>query len=382
MAEAKSEQTKPEGTKLEQKIENDLASIADECPDGVDVEKLIKMFGCKPFTDELVKKIETITGKKVPSLLAKGFISHRYFDELLDAYGKGTRFYLYTGRGPSSQNLHLGHLLPFLVTRELQKLFDVKLVIQITDDEKFLKRDLTLEQVRQYTEQNIKQIRALGFDPEKTFIFNDFNMTPAMYLNIIKIQSHITVAHSMSSFGVKPTDSVGKVAFPATQIMPCLPSSFPEFFGPHEQNLRCLVPCGIDQDPYFRIAKDILHQVGAPKPVLLHTTFVPSLSGVATKMSSSKPETAIFLDETQQTLKKKIQKSFSGGRDTAEEHKRLGGRPEIDVAFKFVELFGDPDEASRIGQEYKSGAMMTGQLKARAVEIVFKLLESCRRSEN
>lgn len=365
----------------------DFSNIVDECPDDIDVEKLIKDFGCKPFTEDIIKRIELITGKKVPSILAHGLISHRYFDELLTDYEKGVRFYLYTGRGPSSPNLHLGHLLPFLITRELQKLFDVKLVIQITDDEKFLKRDLTLEQIRQYTEQNIKQIRALGFDESKTLIFNDFAMTPTMYLNIIKVQSGVTVNHSMASFGVKSSDSIGKVAFPATQIMPCLPSSFPEFFTEIEQKtLRCLVPCGIDQDPYFRIAKDILHKLGVARPVLLHTTFVllhttfvPSTLGVRTKMSSSRPDSAIFLDETEQTLKKKIQKSFSGGRDTAEEHKRLGGRPDIDVAFRLIQLFNtEPATTAQIREQYASGQMLTGQIKKLACEYVWNVLQSCK----
>ncbi len=363
----------------EEKLTN--GSIVDECPDDVDVQKLIKEFGCKPFDAQLIHKIEHLTGKKVPPLIANGFISHRYFDELLAEYEKGKHFYLYTGRGPSSPNLHLGHLLPFLLTRELQKLFDVKLVIQITDDEKYLKRDLTFEQIKQYTEQNIAQIKRLGFDQENTLIFNDFQMTPSMYFNMIRIQSHITINHSMASFGVKSTDSIGKVAFPATQIMPCLPSSFPNFFSLDEQKtLRCLIPCGIDQDPYFRIAKDILHKLDAPKPILLHTTFVPSLLGVNTKMSSSKPESAIFLDETQQTLKKKIQKSFSGGRDTAEEHRTLGGRPEIDVPFRLIELFSHYENVNveELRQLYKAGKLMSGELKAKAVTIVWNVLESCR----
>ena len=32
-------------------------------------------------------------------------------------YERGEKFYLYTGRGPSSEALHLGHLVPFMFTK-------------------------------------------------------------------------------------------------------------------------------------------------------------------------------------------------------------------------------------------------------------------------
>ena len=38
-------------------------------------------------------------------------------NHLLDLYERGEKFYLYTGRGPSSESLHLGHLVPFMFTK-------------------------------------------------------------------------------------------------------------------------------------------------------------------------------------------------------------------------------------------------------------------------
>lgn len=40
--------------------------------------------------------------------------------QILDLYEAGKKFYLYTGRGPSSDSLHLGHLIPFHFTKYLQ----------------------------------------------------------------------------------------------------------------------------------------------------------------------------------------------------------------------------------------------------------------------
>lgn len=57
--------------------------------------------------------------------------------------------------------------------RWLQETFDVPLVIQLTDDEKFLWKDLTVEECERLAAQNAKDIIALGFDVNKTFIFSD-----------------------------------------------------------------------------------------------------------------------------------------------------------------------------------------------------------------
>jgi tryptophanyl-tRNA synthetase len=47
-------------------------------------------------------------------------------------------------------------------------------VIQLTDDEKYLWKDLTLEETQKLAVENAKDIIALGFDVDKTFIFSDF----------------------------------------------------------------------------------------------------------------------------------------------------------------------------------------------------------------
>jgi tryptophanyl-tRNA synthetase len=95
-------------------------------------------------------------------------------NELLDLYEKGERFYLYTGRGPSSESLHFGHLIPFMFTKYLQDAFKVPLVIQLTDDEKFLWKNLTVEGCKRLARENAKDIIACGFDVQRTFIFSDF----------------------------------------------------------------------------------------------------------------------------------------------------------------------------------------------------------------
>lgn len=60
-------------------------------------------------------------------------------------------------------------------TRYLQDVFDVPLVIQMTDDEKFLWKDLTLEESHRLSYENAKDIIACGFDVKKTFLFSNID---------------------------------------------------------------------------------------------------------------------------------------------------------------------------------------------------------------
>ena len=44
----------------------------------------------------------------------------RELDRILDRYEQQKPFYLYTGRGPSSDSMHLGHMIPFVFSKCVQ----------------------------------------------------------------------------------------------------------------------------------------------------------------------------------------------------------------------------------------------------------------------
>lgn len=61
--------------------------------------------------------------------------------------------------------------------------------------------------------------------------------------------------------------------------------------------------------------------------------------------------------------------AFSGGRETLEEHREKGGNPDVDVAYIYLTYFEDDDEKlEKIYNDYKSGALLTGELKKLAIE--------------
>ncbi|KDQ59649.1 hypothetical protein JAAARDRAFT_33218 [Jaapia argillacea MUCL 33604] len=340
----------------------------------IDYDKLIQQFGTRRVDEALLQRFEKVTGHKPHPLLRRGaFFSHREFDKILDRYEAGKPFFLYTGRGPSSDSMHLGHMIPFVFTKWLQDVFDVPLVVQLTDDEKFLfKHELRPEQTHQFAFQNAKDIIAVGFNLEKTFIFSDYDyMGGAFYRNVSKISRQITFNQAKATFGFGESDNIGKVHFASIQAAPSFSNSFPHIFGT-ASDIPCLIPCAIDQDPYFRLTRDVATKLKYPKPTLIHSKFFPALQGPQTKMSASDPNSSIFMTDKPNMIKNKINRhAFSGGKETEEEHRRLGGDSEVDVAYQYLGFFLDDDEElERIGVEYRAGRMLTGELKAKCIKLL------------
>lgn len=368
-------------------LEDDIVNpweVASKSATGVDYDKLIKRFGSQKIDDELVKRIEKVTGKPAHHLLKRGmFFSHRDMHLLLNLYEQKKPFYLYTGRGPSSEAMHLGHLVPFIFTKWLQDTFDVPLVIQLTDDEKFLWKDLTVEEAHRLAIQNARDIIALGFDVDKTFIFSDLQFIgqcPEFYRNMCRVQKLVTFNQVKGIFGFGDSDCIGKISFPAIQAAPSFSSSFPHIFN-NRKDVPCLIPCAIDQDPYFRMTRDVAPRMNCPKPALLHSTFFPALQGAQSKMSASDPNTSIFLTDTDKQIKNKVNKyAFSGGGATVEEHREKGGNCDVDVSYQYLTFFMENDERlAQIKKDYTSGELLTGYLKKELIEILQKIVGEHRK---
>lgn len=347
---------------------------------GIDYEKLIVSFGCSRITEDIISRVERLTNRRAHRFLRRGlFFSHRDLNELLTAYEKGEPFYLYTGRGPSSEALHLGHLVPFQFTQYLQEAFGAPLVIQLTDDEKFIfKPDLQLEDCYRLAYENAKDIIACGFDVSRTFIFSDLDYISHMYRNVLRIQKCVTYSQARGIFGFTPDKNIGMSAFPAVQAAPSFSSTF-EVPLCGAKDMHCLIPQAIDQDPYFRMTRDIAPRLGYKKPALIHSRFFPALQGHKTKMSSSAPAggaaaapSAIMVTDTPKMIKDKINRyAFSGGQDTAEKQRALGADLEVDVSYEYLRFFlEDDEELARIGNDYKTGKLLTGEVKARLIEVL------------
>lgn len=62
-------------------------------------------------------------------------------------------------------------------------------------------------------------------------------------------------------------------------------------------------------------------------------------------MSASDPNSAIFLTDTAENIKNKINKfAFSGGGATLKEHKEKGANLEVDIPYQYLRFFFENDE--------------------------------------
>lgn len=333
----------------------------------VDYDKLVKQFGTSRITDELLHKFKKITGEIHPYLKRKIFYSHRDLDWILNRYEAGEEFFLYTGRGPS-ENVHLGHLIPWIFTKYLQDKFGAELYFQFTDDEKFLLGSKpSIDSAKKSAYDNLLDLIALGFDPKKTFVFIDTDYMETMYPIAARIAKHITLSMEKSIFGFENSTNVGMIFFPTIEAATCfLPSVL------KGKNIPCLIPAAIDQDPYWRgIAREVAPKLGFYKPAQIHCKFMPGL-GQGGKMSASQPETAIFTTDPPNVVEKKVLSSFTGGRATVEEQRKLGAQADIcPVYHYYYYLFEENDkELERIYNDCTSGTLLCGDCKAMLAERV------------
>jgi tryptophanyl-tRNA synthetase len=137
-----------------------------------------------------------------------------------------------------------------------------------------------------------------------------------------------------------------------------------------------LIPQAIDQDPYFRMTRDIAKKLTYEKPACIHAKFFPAITGLKGKMSASIESTTIYLSDDPKQIKSKIKKyAFSGGGETLEEQKANGANLNTDIAYQYLRFFmEDDDELQRIGEEYKAGRMMTGEIKEICSEVITKFI--------
>jgi tryptophanyl-tRNA synthetase len=138
----------------------------------------------------------------------------------------------------------------------------------------------------------------------------------------------------------------------------------------------CLIPCGIDQDPHFRVARDIAPTLGYYKPALLHNKMFPGLQGTD-KMSSSQPNSTIYTTDPPKLVRKKIMSAFTGGAVSVEEQRKTGGRPEVCSVFKYkFYLFERNDKKlDELYDRCRKGDILCGECKKELADNIVQFIE-------
>ena len=326
----------------------------------IDYDKLIKQFGTEKISESILERIRKIAGEDHFMLRRGIFFSHREMDRILTDYEKGVKFFLYTGRGPSGHT-HIGHLVPWVFAKWLQEKFNVNMYFQLTDDEKFFaKPNLTLEDTQKFAYENALDFIALGFKPENTKIIINTRNIQTLYPIAAQVAKKVNFSNTKGVFGFTNETNIGMIFYTSLQSAPCFIEDKP-----------VLIPLGVDQDPHFRITRDVAPKIGKQKPALIHNIMIPGLEGPGGKMSASSENGTVYTTDSAKIVKNKINKyAFSGGQPDIEQHRKIGGNPDIDVSFQYLRIFFEPDDnkLKSIYEDYKSGKMLTGELKVILIE--------------
>ena len=344
-----------------------------EVKGAVDYSRLVKEFGTEPINDALILRIKKYTKDVHFMLRRKVFFCHRDMNWLIDEQEKGNKFFLYTGRASSKGGVHLGHLIPWIFAKWLQDKFDAEMWFQFPDEERFLfKENLTLDETEKATYEDALDVIALGFDAKKTHFLIDTKHAGLMYKHACKIAKKITFSTAKASFGFSNDTNIGAIFYTAMQAVPAiLPSVL------KGKNIPCLIPLGVDQDPHFRVSRDVMPKLGYYKPAIIHNIFLPGLKEDG-KMSASDPNSAVFTTDSPKDVEAKIKKyAFSGGQSSIEEHRKKGGNPDVDVSYQYLRMLLEPDDKKleKIYNDYKSGKMLTSELKEIVIEKINAFLK-------
>jgi tryptophanyl-tRNA synthetase len=331
----------------------------------INYDKLIKEFGVQPLDKSLLPK------EFQNNILFRREIifAHRSFEQILNAIEHKKPFVMMTGLMPTGK-FHIGHMLVAKQMIFYQSL-GAKTYICVADIEAYNARGQSLVDSRKNAiEEYILNYIALGLKPENCEIYfqsersSDAKKANAYYQLQNLLARHITFNEFKAVYGdVTPGKMVSALLQASDMLHPQLKA--------YENAIPVIVPVGIDQDPHIRLARDVSSRIKIQNFKELSSTyhiFLPGLSGG--KMSSSDATSYVALTDTIEDVARKVKKyAFSGGRDTLDEHRRLGGNPDIDVSYQWLRVFEENDTTlKKICDDYKSGALLSGELKNLLIE--------------
>lgn len=324
--------------------------------------KLVESFGA-----ERIEKL-----RDVPDFRAfhSGLLySHREFDRFYEKLKKGEKCAIVSGFNASG-NVHMGHIGLFDTNLFFQKKYGLQVFIPISDDESYVSLKVkSQEEGLKYSLILAKSIVAYGYDISSTHLIID-----QLYTNIynlaIKLSRGITMSGIKAIYGYKQEQNVGLHFYPAIQSAHII---LPQTMGIP----NVLVPIGPDEDSHLRSCRDVAVKFGYVKPAVLHGRFLPGLDGE--KMSKSR-DNAVFLLDDDKSIKKKVFSAFSGGQSSVEEHRKLGGNPDVDVSYLYLKsYFLDDKESKQVYDDYRRGRLLSGELKNMLYEKITKRIDDFKR---
>ena len=388
-----------------------------------DYSRIIEQFG-----------LSSMEGVSIPSpsrLHRRGIVfAHRDLDVILETKRTGNPFGVLTGLMPSGK-MHLGHSMVIDQVRWFQQQGG-DVTIAVADLESTATRGISLAEGRRIAaEEYVSNYAALGLDPEKTSVYFQSQRSVVQRLGF-QLGKRTNLSELEAIYGFDGSTNLAHVQAPLVQAGDILHPQLDDYGGlrpvvvpvgvdqdPHLRLTRGLaaktnwfnvndakmglqVGVSVQDDNAAVMGVEANGRVNKDKQKEIFAMIVNSISSLGfsdilslerklggmgllapsstyhrfavgmtgDKMSSSKPKTTLFLSDDVATAEKKIKKSFSGGQATVEEHRRLGGDPDKDVAYQYMMYFFEEDDSylAEINQGYRSGNILAGEMKQLCIE--------------
>jgi len=326
-------------------------------------EKLIKEFGLKKFDNKKFGYDNYLFNRNI-------IIAHRDFDKIDNCIRNNTPFIQVTGIA-SSGPLHLGHKVDidaYLLFREM----GAKSFFVVSDIDGYVSRPdekvPSLDKSKENAVNIIAHLLAFGVPKEEIYIQS--KKEPRYYEFAFEASKKITENAFKAIYGHM---TPGKLSANLLQYSDILHLQLKEYLGP----MPSITGIGVEQDPHARACRDLARRLPYNMEIPSFFYFVHQ-GGLqeGSKMSASSPDTTLFLEDSKKEIKRKIKKAFSGGRESTELHREKGGIPEKDKAYEIL-LYHHPDDefVKDIYNKYKSGEMLSGELKEKCLDFLYNLLE-------
>ena len=328
-----------------------------------DYQRLMKSFGLQAFNIDSFPKPNKI--------MRRGIVfAGRGLDLIEKAIKEKKKFYCLTGMMPSSDKIHLGNKLVIDNVKYFQD-HGAETYVLIADLEAAATRGVSIEEARKRAiEYFIPAYIALGLDPKKTkFYFQSQNKSVISLA--YELGSKATLNEYRAIYG---TPSPGRIMASVLQVADIL---YPQL----KEEMPGVIPVGIDQDPHLRLARDIAKRANKNffSPSSIYHKYTPALNG-SLKMSKSAGN-FIELPDTDENIKSKIMKALTGGRETLEEQKKLGGQPEKDMIYELFKqhLIDSDSEFEKRWNDNKAGKLTSKEDKDYAVKLMIKFMSDFRK---
>ncbi len=327
-----------------------------------DYEDVVKAFGLETFNPKLFPEPNRLMRRSI-------VFAGRDLRILAGAIKKKEKFYALTGVMPSAEKIHFGNKMVVEMMNYFQE-HGAKTYVLVADLEAAATRGVSLEKARKTAlDFHIPAWIALGLDPKKTTFYLQSENKEVVHM-AYNFSKKITLNEFRSIYG---SADPGRIMSALTQAGDIL---YPQL----KEQMPGVIPVGIDQDPHIRLTRDIVERTKSSynfiPPSATYNKFTPSLDGEL-KMSKSKPASCIELPENTKEACRKLRGALTGGRDTIDEQKKLGGQPERCMIFELYKqhLIDDDKQLQKIYDDCKAGKLMCGEDKQHACELMTKFME-------